>query len=89
MMHRTQIYFPEFLRDDLKIESAMLNVSFSEYIRMILEEKIYNKPMRKIVRRKASRQKKPKLSLLAKHSINMGPPDLAKNFDKYFEKSLK
>ena len=83
-MKRTQIYFPKELQEDLKIGAAMKKISMSEYIRLILEEKLYNKPVRKLARRK-----KPRLSVLAENAVNLWPPDLARNFDKYFEESLK
>lgn len=84
-MQRTQIYFPEDLHKDLKIEAAMYKVSLSEYIRMILEEKLYNKTNR----RKKPAKKKVNLSILAENAVNLGPRDLARNFDDYFEASLR
>ena len=74
-MQRTQIYFPKSLHEDLKIAAAAANVSLSEYIRMSLKEDLYTK--------------KVDLTLLAKKAIDLGPPDLAKNFSKYFEASFK
>lgn len=84
-MNRTQIYFPEELHKDLKVGAAVHKVSLSEYVRMILKEKLYNKTAKKEkpVKKGAS------LLILAENAINLGPPDLAKNFDKYFEASLK
>lgn len=85
MMKRTQIYFPKELHKDLKIGAAIMKIGLSEYIRMILEEKLYFKPIRK----KTVVKKKTRLSLLAENAIDLGPRDLARNFDKYFEESLK
>lgn len=84
-MVRTQIYFPVSLHKDLKTGAKMMHVSFSEYIRLVLEEKIYSKtgkipPLPR---------KKGRLSLLAKNAVNLGPKDLAKNFGQYLENSLK
>lgn len=84
-MQRTQIYFPEELHQDLKIAAKMAGISLSEYIRMILEEKTYSKPM-KIT---SPKKKKGSPLILAKNSVSLGIKDLSKNFDKYFEESLK
>lgn len=84
-MQRTQIYFPEHLHDDLRLGAAAMNVSLSEYIRMILEEKLYKKPVKK----KIFSKKKANLMVIAENAINLGPKDIARNFDKYFEESLK
>lgn len=62
----------------------MLGVSLSEYIRMILEEKLYAKPGKKILPKK-----KTGLSIIAENAVSFGIKDLARNFDKYFEASLK
>lgn len=63
----------------------MRRVSLSEYIRMILAEKLYNLPAKKTRLRK----RKVDLTLIAKKAVNFGIKDLARNFDKYFEESLK
>lgn len=84
-MQRTQIYFPEPLHQDAKIAAAMLKMNLSEYIRFVLKESMYGKKMTK----KTSKKKKTDLTLLAKKSINLGKPDLAANFGKYFEASLR
>lgn len=84
-MKRTQIYFPEELHKDLKVGAAMHKVSLSEYIRMILEEKLYNKTAKK----KKPAKKKASLLILADNAVSFGIKDLARNFDKYFEASLK
>lgn len=84
-MRRTQIYFPKSLHEDLKIAAAAANVSLSEYIRMSLKEKIYSKP----IKRKGSEKGKASLLVIAENAVNLGPRDLAKNFSKYFEESLK
>ena len=84
-MQRTQIYFPEELHKDLKTMAKMMNVSLSEYIRMILEEKTYSKAMPKIKPKKKGRG----LLILADNAIPFGKKDISKNFDKYFEESLK
>lgn len=82
-MLRTQIYFPKDLYQDLRAGAAMNNVSLAEYIRKLISEKLYIKPaVAKIPAKKGD------LSLLAKNAISFGKKDLAKNFDKYFEKSL-
>lgn len=85
MMQRTQIYFPEELHQDLKIAAKMANVSLSEYIRMILEEKTYSKPFKEIKPKKKNRG----LLILADNAVPFGKKDIAKNFDKYLEESLK
>lgn len=84
-MQRTQIYFPESLHQDIKIGAKAMNISLSEYIRRILEEKLYSRPMKE----KKSKKKKASLMIIAENAVNLGPPDLARNFDKYFEESLK
>jgi len=84
-MLRTQIYFPEELHEDLKIAAKMRGISMSEYIRMILEEKTYSKPIPKAKPKKKSRG----LLILADNAISFGKKDLAKNFDRYLEESLK
>lgn len=84
-MQRTQIYFPEGLHQDLKIAAKINNVSLSEYIRMILEEKTYSKPVPKIKPERKGRG----LLVLADNAVSFGKKDLAKNFDKYLEESLK
>jgi len=84
-MQRTQIYFPEELHKDLKVEAVINKISLSAYIRMILEEKLYNKKNK----RKKPAKKKVNLSILAENAIDLGPRDLARNFDDYFEASLK
>lgn len=84
-MQRTQIYFPEELHKDLKITAKIMNVSLSEYIRMILEEKTYSKPI-KIT---SPKKKRGSPLVLAENSVSMGIKDLSKNFDKYLEESLK
>ena len=84
-MQRTQIYFPESLHEDLRIGAKIMGVSLSEYIRRILEENLYFLSREKIKIPK----KRADLSIIAKNAINLGPRDLARNFDKYFEKSLR
>lgn len=84
-MQRTQIYFPEELHKDLKTTAKMMNVSLSEYIRMILEEKTYSKPIKITTPKK----KRGSPLVLAKNSVPLGKKDYAKNFDAYFEESLK
>jgi len=85
MMQRTQIYFPEELHKDLKIGAKVMNVSLSKYIRIILKKNLYAKYEDKDV----SPKKKADLSIIAKNAIDLGPPDLARNFDDYFEASLR
>ncbi|MGB9706594.1 MAG: hypothetical protein ACPLXP_00765 [Microgenomates group bacterium] len=85
-MHRTQIYFPEELHQDLLIGAKMNNLTLSAYIRKILTDKLYALP---IAGRKKKIKKRANPLVIAKYAINLGPRDLAKNFDKYFEKSLK
>ena len=85
MMQRTQIYFPKELHQDLKVSAKMANVSLSEYIRMILEEKSYFKEMPKSKPKKKGRG----LLILADNAIPFGKKDISKNFDKYLEESLK
>lgn len=63
----------------------MMKVSLSEFIRMILEEKLYTRPVKKRVPFK----KRAKPSVIAENAISLGKKDLARNFDKYFEASLK
>jgi len=84
-MQRTQIYFPEELHKDLKIAAKMASISLSEYIRMILEEKTYSKPIKII----SPKKKRGSPLVLAKNAVPLGKKDFAKNFDKYFEESLK
>lgn len=84
-MQRTQIYFPENLHQDLKIAAKMAGVSLSEYIRMILEEKTYFKPIKITTPRKKGGSP----LILAENAVPLGKKDFAKNFDKYFEESLK
>lgn len=84
-MQRTQIYFPEELHKDIKIAAKMAGVSLSEYIRMILEEKTYSKTI-KIT---SPKKKRGSPLVLAENSVPLGKKDFAKNFDKYFEESLK
>lgn len=84
-MQRTQIYFPEQLHEDLRIGAKMMGVSFSEYIRRILEENLYLLPGKSL----KPRTKKADLSIIAKNAVSFGIKDLARNFDKYFEESLK
>lgn len=61
-----------------------MNISLSEFIRIVLAKNLYAKYREE----KASSKKGASLSLLAKNAIDLGPPDLARNFDKYFEASL-
>ena len=84
-MQRTQIYFPEPLHEDLTIGAKTMGISLSEYIRKILEESLYLVPRKKM----KARKRKVNLSIIAENAINLGPRDLARNFDKYFEESLK
>lgn len=84
-MQRTQIYFPEDLHQDLKVAAKMMGVSLSEYIRMILEEKTYSKAIPEIKPKKKGRG----LLILADNAVPLGKKDYAKNFDAYFEESLK
>jgi len=84
-MKRTQIYFPEELHEDLLIGAKMSNLTLSAYIRKILNERAYFR----ITKRKSVPRKKAGLSLLAENAIDLGIRDAAKNFDKYFEESLK
>jgi len=61
-----------------------MKISMSEYIRKLLEESLYFRPMKdKPLKKKAS------LMILADNAVNLGKPDLAKNFRKYFEESLR
>lgn len=60
-------------------------LAYPKYIRMILEEKTYSKPMTKTKLKKKNRG----LLILADNAIPLGKKDYAKNFDKYFEESLK
>ena len=62
-----------------------MGISLSEYIRKILEESLYLVPRKKM----KARKRKVNLSIIAENAINLGPRDLARNFDKYFEESLK
>lgn len=83
-MLRTQIYFPKDLYQELKTGAVMNNLSLSEFIRRILREKIFSsKEKVKIPSKKGD------LSLLAKKAVSFGKKDLAENFDKYLEASLK
>ena len=82
-MHRTQIYFPKELHKDLNIQARVAGMSVSEYIRKTLEERLYKKPLIKGKGRKGG------LLVIAKNAVNLGKKDLARNFDKYFEESLK
>jgi len=84
MMQRTQIYFPEELHKDLKIGAKIMNISLSEYIRVVLKKNLYAKYREE----KVPAKKKAGLSLLAKNAIDLGPPDLSRNFDKYSETLL-
>ena len=81
-MQRTQIYFPKSLHQDLKTGAAMMNKTLSEFIRMVLEEKLYSRPIKAV-------KKKVRLSVIAKNAISFGKKDIARNFSKYFEESLK
>lgn len=83
-MQRTQIYFPKELHEDLLIGAKMNNLTLSAYIRKILSEKIYL-PAKKSNKIKS----RAKPSIIAKYAVDLGIPDAAKNFDKYFEESLK
>jgi len=85
-MLRTQIYFPKSLHEDLKTEAAAMGISLSEYIRMVLEEKLY---LKKPTRNSLVKKEKAKPSVIAESAISFGIKDLARNFDKYFEASLK
>lgn len=82
-MQRTQIYFPRDLHEDLMIGAKLMNVSLSEYIRIILTEKLYKTPL------KIKTKNNGGLSLIAKKAVSFGIKDLARNFNKYFEASLK
>lgn len=62
----------------------MMKISLSEYIRKILRESFYLKPLGKKLTVKSAR-----LSLIAENAVDLGKPDLARNFDEYFEASLK
>jgi len=84
-MKRTQIYFPEELHKDLKIGAKAMNVSLSKYIRIILKRNLYAKYGDNDLLPK----KKASLSIIAENAIDLGPPDLARNFDDYFEASLR
>jgi len=85
MMQRTQIYFPESLHKDLKIGAKTMNISLSEYIRIILKRNLYAKYESNDLLPK----KKADLSIIAKNAISFGKKDLARNFDEYFEASLR
>jgi len=61
----------------------MKNISISEYIRTLLKKGLYKKPSRKRAKKRAN------LLLLAENAFDLGPSDLSKNFNKYFEVSLK
>lgn len=62
-----------------------MNFSLSVHIKMILGEKTHSKPVPKVKLKKKSRG----LLILADNAIPLGKKDYAKNFDKYFEESLK
>lgn len=83
-MQRTQIYFPETLHEDLRIGAKMMGLNVSEYIRKILNENLYTKPTRRKVN-----TKKANPLIIAENAVSFGIKDLARNFDKYFEASLK
>lgn len=85
-MQRTQIYFPESLHQDLKIGAAARNITLSEYIRIILKGNLYAKYSGEKV---VTPRKKADLSIIAKNAISFGKKDLARNFDEYFEASLR
>ncbi|MCH7730149.1 ribbon-helix-helix domain-containing protein [Patescibacteria group bacterium] len=82
-MHRTQIYFPKELHKDLKVAAKVTNMSLSEYIRKALEEQLYRKPT------KASKKGRGNPLIIAKYAVRLGKTDVARNFSKYFEESLK
>lgn len=82
-MHRTQIYFPKELHKDLKVAAKVANMSLSEYIREVLEAKLYNKPS------KLPKRGRGNPLIIAKYAVRLGKTDVARNFSKYFEESLK
>ena len=83
-MKRTQIYFPKELHNDLKVGAAIMKVSMSEYIRKLLEESLYSRPLKnKPLKKKAS------LMILADNAVNFGIKDLSKNFRKYSDEALR
>ena len=85
-MKRTQIYFPKSLHKDLKTGAKAMNISLSEYIRIILRGNLYAKYSGEEV---VVPEKKADLSVIAKNAISFGKKDLARNFDEYFEASLR
>lgn len=86
MMKRTQIYFPEELAENLRLGATLRNISISEYIRLLLQEKTCPPLTKKPVRVSAN-QARP--SLIARGGFAFGKKDMAKNFRKYFEASLR
>lgn len=83
-MHRTQIYFPKELHEDLKVAAKAADLSISEFIRKSLEERLYFKTTKK-----AKTRKENPLSLFFKNAMPLNKKDLSRNFDKYLEESLK
>lgn len=83
-MQRTQIYFPKELHQDLLVGAKMNNLTLSAYIRKILSEKLYSLSTKPT---KVKSRARP--SIIAKYAVDLGIRDAAKNFDKYFEESLK
>lgn len=61
----------------------MMKISVSGYIRKILEEKLYAKALKITAKKRGSPLE------IAKVAIPFGKKDVAKNFDAYFEESLK
>lgn len=65
----------------------MNNLTLSAYIRKILSDRFYSPANRSARKTKIKSRASP--LVIAKYAINLGPRDLAKNFDKYFEETLK
>lgn len=83
-MQRTQIYFPKELHEDLKIGAKARGVSMAEYIRKLVKDGLYDKlPAR------SSRKGAKGALVIAENAVSFGIKDMARNFDKYFEESLK
>ncbi len=72
MMHRTQIYLPEELKNKLERIALRNRTSMAEIIRKAVVKEVDS----------ASKQENP-LAHLAKLKIKGGPKDLSKNYKKY------
>lgn len=84
-MRRTQIYLQDYLYQDLAVGAKMLEVSMSEYIRRLLDEGLYAIKNKLLVKK----EQKSSLMIISEKAINAGKTDIAENFDKYFEQSLR